>query len=146
MREYDLTIATENVFAELLDLQAEQVDPHEVGRTRSRTCWPTGTALWTELTAEEEFTAEEMWRIEQRIERLNQLGFDVEELDIVTDFDGDKVRIQPRWSSSHHPPRAAVADRNQRRGRPGGGCSTTSPRSPRFELGREDRMLVANGG
>ena len=32
---------------------------------------------------------DEIWRIEQRIERLNDLGFDVDELDIVTDFDGD---------------------------------------------------------
>ena len=37
-----------------------------------------------------------MWRIEQRIERLNDLGFDVDELDIVTDFDGDQIRIQPK--------------------------------------------------
>ena len=37
-----------------------------------------------------------MWRIEQRIERLNDLGFDVDELDIVTDFDGDRIRIQPK--------------------------------------------------
>ena len=37
-----------------------------------------------------------MWRIEQRVERLNDLGFDVDELDIVTDWDGEKVRIQPK--------------------------------------------------
>jgi hypothetical protein len=36
-----------------------------------------------------------MWRIEQRIERLNDLGFDVEELDIVTDYDGDTVMLRP---------------------------------------------------
>ena len=53
-------------------------------------------ALWDELTAEEQFSADEMWRIEQRIERLNDLGFDVDELDIVTDFDGDEIRIQPK--------------------------------------------------
>ena len=37
-----------------------------------------------------------MWRIEQRIERLNDLGFDVDELDIVTDFDGDQMLLQPK--------------------------------------------------
>ena len=52
--------------------------------------------LWDELTKEEEFRVEEMWRIQSRIERLNDLGFDVEEIDIVTDFDGDRVRIQPK--------------------------------------------------
>ena len=53
-------------------------------------------SLWTELTDEEEFSTEEMWRIEQRIERLNDLGFDVDELDIVTDWDGEVVRLQPK--------------------------------------------------
>ncbi len=43
-----------------------------------------------------------MWRIEQRIERLNDLGFDVDELDIVTDFDGDRVRIQPKVVEAGH--------------------------------------------
>ena len=52
--------------------------------------------LWNELTEEEEFNGDEMWRIQERIERLNDLGFDVDELDIVTDFDGDRIRIQPK--------------------------------------------------
>jgi hypothetical protein len=43
-----------------------------------------------------------MWRIEQRVERLNQLGFDVDELDIVTDFDGDRIRIQPKAVEAGH--------------------------------------------
>ena len=97
MREYDLTIATENVFAELLDLQAsdsldDEVQAHEIVELLEERY----DALWAELTAEEEFSADEMWRIEQRIERLNDLGFDVDELDIVTDFDGDQMRIQPK--------------------------------------------------
>ena len=36
MREHDLTIATENVFAELLDLQASESLDQEVGRARDR--------------------------------------------------------------------------------------------------------------
>ena len=43
-----------------------------------------------------------MWRIEQRIERLNELGFDVDELDIVTDWDGASVRIQPKFVEAGH--------------------------------------------
>jgi tRNA A-37 threonylcarbamoyl transferase component Bud32 len=97
MREYDVTVGCENVFAELLDLQASESVTGEVEAEniieliRSRY-----DALWSELTSAEEFSTEEMWRIEQRVERLNELGFDVEELDIVTDFDGQTVRIQPR--------------------------------------------------
>jgi len=97
MREYDVQVGCENVFAELLDLQASNslnpdmdvFDISELIATRYQ-------ALWHELTSEEEFSTEEMWRIQERIERLNDLGFDVDELDIVTDFDGDRIRIQPK--------------------------------------------------
>ncbi len=102
-RNYDLTVAYENLYGELLDLQAgelldETVDPDEiVERIRRRY-----DALWHELTGSEEFSANEMWRIEQRIERLNDLGFDVDELDIVTDWDGSTVRLQPRVVEAGH--------------------------------------------
>jgi len=102
-RGYDLEIATSNVFAEILDLQAgeyldESVDAAELAELlRARY-----EALWDELTAPEEFTTGEMWRIEQRIRRLNQMGFDVDELDIVTDWDGATVRIQPKVVDAGH--------------------------------------------
>jgi hypothetical protein len=96
LRAYDLDVAAENVFAEILDLEAAGALPGDfpveavVARLRSRY-----EELWDELTAESRFPADEMWRIEQRIERLNDLGFDVEELDIVTDYDGDTVMLRP---------------------------------------------------
>ena len=43
-----------------------------------------------------------MWRIQQRIARLNDLGFDVDELDIVTDWDGARSGSSRRSSSSGH--------------------------------------------
>jgi len=97
MRDYDLDVAGENVYAEILDLVASGALPDDfpvegvVARLHSRY-----QALWDELTAEIRFPADEMWQIEQRIERLNDLGFDVEELDIVTDYDGDTVMLRPR--------------------------------------------------
>lgn len=97
LRAYDLDVAGENVYAEIMDLQASGALPKDfpleevVERLHSRY-----QALWDELTAETHFPAEEMWQIEQRIERLNDLGFDVEELDIVTDYDGDTVLLRPR--------------------------------------------------
>ncbi|GAB7002874.1 DUF4032 domain-containing protein [Nocardioides sp. AN3] len=98
MREYDVTVGTENVYAELLDVMASgvgnaaDIEPEAViDRLRTRY-----DQLWEELTSAETFSAEESWRIEQRIERLNDLGFDVEEIDIVTDIDGDEIRLQPR--------------------------------------------------
>jgi len=97
LRAYDLDVAGENVYAEILDLVASGALPADfpvdevVERLHSRY-----QALWDELTAETQFPADEMWQIEQRIERLNDLGFDVEELDIVTDYDGDTVMLRPR--------------------------------------------------
>jgi hypothetical protein len=102
-RAYDIQTAEGNLFAEVLDLQAgglvgDDIDPHELvegvtGRYE---------ALWSELTAPEDFRTDEMWRIEQRIQRLNDLGFDVGELDIVTDWDGASVRIQPKVVDAGH--------------------------------------------
>ncbi len=102
-RHYDIDIATANVFGELLDLQAGgfldedfEVDGLvETFRARYE-------ALWSELTGTEDFSTDEMWRIEQRIEHLNQLGFDVDELDIVTDWNGASVRIQPKVVDAGH--------------------------------------------
>jgi hypothetical protein len=96
MREYDVTIATENVFAELLDLLAsgdlhEGVDPHAViERLKEKY-----DALWAELTQEEEFGSGELWRVEQRIQRLNDLGFDVDEIEM--DSTGsDRMLLRPK--------------------------------------------------
>ncbi|MEJ7708020.1 MAG: DUF4032 domain-containing protein [Nocardioidaceae bacterium] len=102
-RDYDLDIATSNLFAEMLDLQAggfmdETIDPFEiVSGVLERY-----EMLWTELTGVEDFTTDEMWRIQMRIERLNELGFDVDELDIITDWDGATARIQPKVVDAGH--------------------------------------------
>jgi hypothetical protein len=103
MREHDLTVARENVFAELLDLQAaSELDATVPGHEIVDLIEERYRALWGDLTAVEEFDATEMWRIEQRIERLNDLGFDVDELEIVSEHDGDKVRIQPKVVEAGH--------------------------------------------
>jgi hypothetical protein len=104
MREYDVEVGCENVFAELLDLQeaepslADEVDPYAViQRIRDRY-----GSLWHELTAEEQFGTDEVWRIEQRVERLGDLGFDVAELAMDTDPTGGTVSIRPRVVEAGH--------------------------------------------
>jgi hypothetical protein len=104
MREYDVEVGCENVFAELLDVQeaepalAGQVDPFAViDRIRQRY-----RSLWLELTAEEQFGSDEIWRIEQRVERLGDLGFDVAELAMATDPTGTTVSVQPRVVEAGH--------------------------------------------
>lgn len=147
MREYDLTIATENVFAELLDLQASQaldaeVQAHEIVALLQERY----AALWAELTDVEQFSADEMWRIEQRIEHLNDLGFDVDELDIVTDFDGDEVRIQPKVVELGHHCRElqALTGLNVEDGQARRLLNDIAAYTAHHDLGREDRTLVAN--
>jgi hypothetical protein len=102
-RHHDLEIAITNLFGEMLDLHAgdlldASLDPHETVELVAERY----EALWSELTAPEEFQAEEMWRIHQRIRRLNELGFDVGELDIVTDLDGSTIRIRPQVVDAGH--------------------------------------------
>lgn len=147
MREHDVTVGCENIFAELMDLQASGAVGTEVDGfaiiTRLQEQY---AALWAELTDEEEFSASEMWRIESRIERLNDLGFDVDELDIVTDFDGDQIRIQPKVVELGHHCRELqsltgmnVEDAQARRL-----LNDLAAFTAHFDLGREDRHLVAN--
>jgi hypothetical protein len=147
MREYDVQVGCENVFAELLDLQAGgaiggQVQALEIVELIRKRYGE----LWSELTAEEEFDADEMWRLEQRIERLNDLGFDVEEIDIVTDFDGDRVRIQPKVVELGHHCRELqaltglnVEDAQARRL-----LNDMAAFIAHYDLGREDRGIAAN--
>lgn len=147
MREHDLTIGVENVFAELLDLQASgSVEGELEARAVVDQLRERYDVLWNELTGEEEFTTQEMWRIEQRIERLGDLGFDVEEIDIVTDFDGDQVRIQPRVVELGHHRRELQAltgldvEDNQARRLLGDMAAFAA----HHDLSGEDRSLVAN--
>ena len=102
-RRHDLDIAHGNIIGELMDLKAgglldENVDPFATGddvlaRYRS---------LWSELTAPEEVGLHERHRIAARVQRLNSLGFDVEELQIATDLNGSTVRIQPKVVDAGH--------------------------------------------
>ena len=102
-RAYDLDVAFTNIYGELLDLQAGRLLSEDfeadaiVERVEERY-----ESLWRELTATEEYTTDEIWRIEQRMERLNDLGFDVDEVDIVTDWDGASVRVQPKVVEADH--------------------------------------------
>ncbi len=102
-RENDLEIARVNIAGELLDLAAggrtdEMLDPVQV----SDGIVAAYRTLWTELTGSESFSSSERWRISQRVERLNNLGFDIEELAIKTDDSGTQVRIQPKVVDAGH--------------------------------------------
>ncbi|MBC2932776.1 DUF4032 domain-containing protein [Nocardioides sp. zg-1228] len=147
LREYDITVGCENIFAELMDLSASGAVKRPIDgfaivehlRTRYE-------ALWRELTDLEEFGGDEMWRIERRVERLNDLGFDVDELDIVTDLGGDTIRIQPKVVDLGHHTRElrdltgmTVEDNQARRL-----LNDLASYTAHNDLGREDRHVVAS--
>lgn len=102
-REYDVDLARTNIIGELMDLQAgeyfpEDADPIEVGdRIRSRY-----DELWNELTGTELIDSSQKWKVAQRIERLNDLGFDVAELKMASVAGSTELMIQPKVVDAGH--------------------------------------------
>ncbi|MFI5553727.1 DUF4032 domain-containing protein [Streptomyces sp. NPDC051738] len=102
-REYDLDLARVNISGELLDLEASgalhpSVDAIEFGteicaRYRS---------LWQELTRTSVYPAGKYHYIERRIRRLNELGFDVAEMQIEHATNGDTVTFVPKVVDAGH--------------------------------------------
>lgn len=111
-REYDLDLAHERVAAELMDLQAgellaEDVDPVEIADDLVRRYHH----LWRELTDEELIPRDEQrYRIADRIRRLNELGFDIDEVDLIDDADGgSRLRFTTRVAEPGHHRRRLMA-------------------------------------
>ena len=95
--EFDLQLAHTNIGGELLDLQAvgelaSDIDP-AVSADRLLEHY---RGLRRELTQDEVVAADEQYRIDERIERLNQLGFDVEEMEVETLDDGQRLKMTVR--------------------------------------------------
>jgi hypothetical protein len=102
-REHDLEIARVNIAGELMDLEAGEL--LEAGADAVDTANQIITRyseLWDELTGLERFGRGDRWRVDERIRRLNELGFDVDELAITTDFDGTHIQIQPKVVDAGH--------------------------------------------
>ncbi len=102
-RTYDVDLARTNVIGELMDLQAggiiaEDEDTIEVGNRIAHRY----EELWNEVTGEETIEPGERWRVSARVNRLNDLGFEVDELQISTTEDGTRVRIRPKVVDAGH--------------------------------------------
>ena len=102
-RLHDLDIAHGNIAGELMDLAAgellaEDADALEIAdRLMHRY-----ELLWRELTATERYEHGDRWRVDERIRRLNNLGFDVGELEMSTDLDGTHIQIEPKIVDAGH--------------------------------------------
>jgi hypothetical protein len=102
-RGHDLMLAEENIAGELLDVQAwrglpDEIEPFEVAAGVGEAY----ASLWSELTREETFGPEERHRIDERLHRLNELGFDVEEIELARDGDAYRLRLDPHVVEPGH--------------------------------------------
>ena len=102
-RAYDLDIEQTNIVGELLDVDAEvglpaDLDPDETGEEIARRY----TALWHELTREETFGPDERFKLDERLHALNDLGFDVEEIQLEATPSRYRLRLEPHVVEPGH--------------------------------------------
>jgi tRNA A-37 threonylcarbamoyl transferase component Bud32 len=109
-RTHDLEVAEENVVGELYDLSEEigevaPESPFEVADSiRARY-----DRLWAELTEEETFGPDERFRLHERLHRLNDLGFDVEEIELVRGEEGYRLKVRSQVVEPGHHRRRLLA-------------------------------------
>ena len=102
-RESDLEVTVLNVAGGLMDLQAQfdlpaEPDPADVAddlRQRYE-------RLWEELTTDEIIDAGDRYRIESRMRRLNELGFDVDEVELISTDEGDRLVMRTLVAEAGH--------------------------------------------
>ena len=103
-RQWDVELAIERVYGELLDLQAgellpQDVEPLEIAEELQRRY----ESLWAELTREEILRPDEQrYKIAERLARLNELGFDADEVELVSTGEGNKLRLKTRVAETGH--------------------------------------------
>ena len=101
-RNHDILVAEENIAGELLDVTAEGLehgmDPLEAAVELRRRY----DGLWSELTREVAFAPDQRYRVEERLQRLNALGFDVDEVELVSQGGEFRLRLQPRVVEPGH--------------------------------------------
>jgi hypothetical protein len=95
-REHDLTLAEENVAGELMDVGYD--DPFSTAMDLRKSY----EDLWSEVTREEVFQPDESYRIDERLHRLNELGFDVEEIELESAPEGYRMRLDPHLVEPGH--------------------------------------------
>jgi hypothetical protein len=102
-RAHDLDIASTNIAGELFDLEAaglmaDTVDAIEVAESVVSRY----QALWSELTRTEFVNPNEWWRIDARLQRLNDLGYDVGEVQLVDEPGGTRLKLQTQVVEAGH--------------------------------------------
>ncbi|MDR6867561.1 hypothetical protein J2Y69_002165 [Microbacterium resistens] len=108
-RGHDLDVARTNIAGEIMDLAAGGRLEHGVDAVAiADGIVSSYRSLWAALTEHESFAAGETWRITERVERLNALGFDIGEMSIQTTTDGTRVEIEPKVVDAGHHQRRLI--------------------------------------
>ncbi|MGP3941163.1 DUF4032 domain-containing protein [Streptomyces sp. 6N106] len=102
-RDYDVEVARVNIAGELMDLEASgslhpSVDPVLFGEAIAERY----RDLWHELTRQSVYPLAQRHAIDQRVRRLNDLGFDVAEMQIERSPGGDTVTFVPKVVDAGH--------------------------------------------
>lgn len=103
-REYDVELAFETVGGELLDLAGAELLPPDVEPVELAEEIPKRYhRLWETLTEDVVIRpVEQRYRISERLRRLNDLGFDADEVELVSADEGYRLRIRTRVAEPGH--------------------------------------------
>ncbi|OIV37764.1 lipopolysaccharide kinase [Mangrovactinospora gilvigrisea] len=102
-RQYDIETAQMNIAGEFYDLaEGGLLHPSLDPIVLAEVVLSRYLDLWHELTAPTVYRSDQRHRIDARVRRLNELGFDVGELQIDNHPDGGKVTIIPKVVDAGH--------------------------------------------
>jgi hypothetical protein len=102
-RAYDIDTAVLNVTGELMDIEASgKLDPTIDAIETAEDVRTRYNRLWAELTEPLVLNGDERYKYEERVERLNQLGFDVAEVSASVDPNGARIIITPKVVEPGH--------------------------------------------
>ena len=102
-RGYDLSLARTSIIGELMDLEAgELLDPAIEPISTGDTLQSRYVDLWAAVTGPLTVRVGERQRVDARIRALNELGFDVAEVDVVRDEDDVHIRVTPKVVDAGH--------------------------------------------
>jgi hypothetical protein len=109
-RLHDLSLAQENVAGDLFDIMAagllaDEIDPADVAQYLEDRY----DHLWAEVTREQILPTADRWVVDERVNRLNELGYDVREIELVPREDGWHLRLQTQVVEPGHHRRRLLA-------------------------------------
>jgi hypothetical protein len=93
-RLHDIDIMITNVAASMADIAASRGNVDDADLGLGEDIAAAYYLLWDELTTYEEIAEDERYRIAQRIERLNDLGYQVEDVEIAPGGGGLRFRLR----------------------------------------------------